>query len=253
MMKSSTNRERIVALGAIVFWLLIWQLMSYIIGERLFLPSPVEVLARLFALVFHKDFWLSILFSLKRVGLGFLLAFISAFLFALLSYLSKSIEILLSPLVKAIRAVPVASIVILTLVWVSSRNLSVVISFMIVFPVIYTSVLEGLKNTPVEILEMCSIYHIKGFRRVRYIYLPYLIPYLEQSLKTALGLAWKSAIAAEVIGLPDGSIGEKLYNAKVFFSTPDLFAWTVVIVLLATSFEHLILYVARVGFRRLER
>jgi len=124
---------------------------------------------------------------------------------------------------------------------------------MVVFPIVYTGLLEGLKETPKEMLEMANVYRIKGFCVARYIYIPYLIPYFETSLKTSLGLCWKSAVAAEVIGLPDGSIGENLYNAKVFFSTPDLFAWTVVIILLASLFEKILLFLSNRIFRRLER
>lgn len=252
-MMKSTTKGKIIYIGAIAIWLLLWQLFALSIAQELFLPSPLSVLIRLFHLVFEKSFWSSILFSLSRVSIGFFSSLLIAFILASLSYRIAAIEILLNPLVKAIRAIPVASIVILTLVWVSSRNLSVVISFMVVFPIVYTGLLEGLKETPKEMLEMAYVYRIKGFCVARYIYIPYLIPYFETSLKTSLGLCWKSAVAAEVIGLPDGSIGENLYNAKVFFSTPDLFAWTVVIILLASLFEKILLFLSNRIFRRLER
>lgn len=252
-MKRFTTKKSLISIGAIVLWLLIWQIVALVLDQSLFLPSPMDVISRLCSLLFKADFWTSILFSIVRVVAGFLLALIASLFFSVLSYNFKVIEILIEPLVKAIRSIPVASIVILVLVWISSRNLSVVISFMIIFPVIYTNTLEGLKNTPKETLEMATIYHIDGIKRIRYIYTPYVMPYFNSAVRTALGLGWKSAIAAEVIGLPNGSIGEKLYNAKVFFSTPDLFAWTVVIVILATSFEHLIIILFDRISRRLER
>ena len=57
----------------------------------------------------------------------------------------------------------------------------------------------------------------------------------------ALGICWKSGVAAEVIGLPDGSIGDALYRAKITLSTGELFAWTFVIILLSAGFEKLLL------------
>ena len=57
----------------------------------------------------------------------------------------------------------------------------------------------------------------------------------------ALGICWKSGVAAEVIGLPDGSIGDALYRAKITLSTGELFAWTFVIILLSAGFEKLFL------------
>ena len=148
---------------------------------------------------------------------------------------------LIEPLVKVVRATPVASIVILTLVWISSRNLSVIISFMMVFPIVYSNVLEGIRNTDHDLLEAAEVYRIRTIKRIRYIYVPSVLPYFSAAVKAALGLAWKSGIAAEVIGLPSGSIGERVYEAKIYLSTPDLFAWTVVIIVLAFIFERVFL------------
>ena len=61
-------------------------------------------------------------------------------------------------------------------------------------------------------------------------------------VSTALGLCWKAGTAAEVIALSGGSIGEKLYHAKIYFETADLFAWTAAIVLISALFERLFLY-----------
>ena len=151
------------------------------------------------------------------------------------------------------RATPVASIVILILVWVRSRNLSVVISFMMVFPVVYQNVLKGLCNTDRNLIEMADAYRIRTLKRIRYIYLPYLVPYLESAISISLGLAWKSGIAAEVIGLPDGSIGERVYEAKIYLSMPDLFASTVTVIILAFVFERVFLYLSRIILRRISR
>ena len=253
LVKRFISKRKMLTIGAILFWLLVWQVGALVIDEKLFLPSPILVISRLGSLVLTSEFWYSIGFSLIRVASGFMLSLILALVLAILAYNYKAIEILIEPLVKTVRAIPVASIVILVLVWVSSRNLSIVISFMIIFPVIYTNVLEGLKSTSNDCLELADIYHINGFRRIRYIYLPYSMPFFFSAMKSALGLGWKSAIAAEVIGLPNGSIGSQLYDAKVFFSTPDLFAWTIVIVLLASIFEHLILFLLKRIFERCSR
>lgn len=252
-MKRSTTKDKFIRIISIAFWLLVWQIVAVCINQELFLPSCTKVISTLIALIFKASFWSSILFSIERVSLGFVLSVSIALLFAVIAYKSPVVRILIEPLVKAVRSVPVASIVILALVWISSRNLSVVISFMIIFPVVYTSVLDGLFAIPDEMLEMSTVYKITGPRRFRYIYIPYVMPFFSTAVKTALGLGWKSAIAAEVIGLPNGSIGEQLYNAKVYFSTPALFAWTIVIVVLAAIFEHLVLFLLSSASRRLER
>ena len=251
-MASITQGNKALKAGAIMFWLIIWEGASLLIGEELFLPSPVRTMECLVSLIPQQEFWGAVFFTLCRIILGFGLSLVSASLIASLSYRFVFISILADPLVKAVRATPVASIVILVLVWVRSRNLSVVISFLMVFPVVYTNILEGLRNTDCDLLEAARMYRMTKFKKVRYIYLPELSPYIQSAISTSLGLAWKSGIAAEVIGLPDGSIGERVYEAKIYLSTPDLFAWTVVIIVLAYLFERLFLLLSSRLLRRAE-
>lgn len=252
-MASTIQGNKLWKAGAIVFWLLVWEIASLAIGEELFLPSPSSVVFRLVSLIPEAEFWTSILFTLERILVGFLLALLSASVASGLSYRFRIVEILLDPAIRIIRATPVASIVILVLVWVRSRNLSVVISFLMVFPIIYTNILEGLKSTDKDLLEAAAVYRIKGLKKLRYIYIPSLSSYIQSAISISLGLAWKSGIAAEVIGLPDGSIGERVYEAKIYLSTPDLFAWTIVIIILAFLFEHFFLFVSGRLLKECER
>ncbi len=252
-MVSTTQRTRIIKAGAIAFWLAVWEIASLLIGEELFLPSPISVLEALAASAVDLSFWSAVLFTLERIILGFIISLSSAVILAFLSYRWRILGILLEPIVKVVRATPVASIVILILVWVRSRNLSVVISFMMVFPVVYQNVLKGLCDTDRNLIEMADAYRIRTLKRIRYIYLPYLVPYLESAISISLGLAWKSGIAAEVIGLPDGSIGERVYEAKIYLSMPDLFASTVTVIILAFVFERVFLYLSRIILRRISR
>lgn len=235
----SEKKRKIYLLSGITFWILFWWVMSIFVGEKLFLPSPFTVIKTMLFLLGEKEFWSDISFSAVRVIISYGLSFVLALVFGIVGGCYEKVDILLSPLVKAMRSIPVASIVILVLLWVKSRNLSLVVSFLVVFPLLYESVLSGMRNTDSLLLEAADNYGIKGYRRLRYIYLPSLFPYLENGIKSSLGLCWKSAMAAEVIGLPSHSIGSRLYEAKVYLDTPSLFAWTVAIVLLAVVFEKL--------------
>ena len=127
------------------------------------------------------------------------------------------------------------------LVWLRGEQLSFFISFLMVFPPMYLGVLTGIGQVDRQMLEMAKVYHVPLARQVRYLYLPAIAPHFRSAVSLGLGLCWKAGIAAEVIGLPRGSLGEKLYNAKVYFMTPDLFAWTAVIVMVSVAFEKLFL------------
>ena len=123
----------------------------------------------------------------------------------------------------------------LALLWVSGKNLSVIVSFTHVLPVVYAGVLAGIADTDTKLLEMAQVYRLPLSARLRYIWLPGIFPSFCESCIAAMGMCWKSGVSAEVIGLPDHSVGDALYRAKITLSTPDVFAWTLVIVLLSAA------------------
>lgn len=231
---------------AVLFWLGVWQLASMAVGQELLLVSPVDVVVTLADQVRTAEFWSSVVFSLVRIVSGFLLALVTGTLLAALGGASAAVRTLLAPLVLTIRSVPVVSFIILVLIWADSGSLSVVISFLIALPVVYTNVLEGIDQRDRGLLEMAHVFRVPRGRRLRAIDLPAVMPYLQSASRTAIGLSWKSGIAAEVIGLPQGSIGEQLYQAKILLSTAEVFSWTLVIVLLSFLCERLFL----AGLRR---
>lgn len=227
-------------IGAILFWLLVWYFLSIIISEDIFLPSPLKTVQALFRIIRDTQFWYSVLSSISHILLGLVLSFTLALVLGILSSFYSFLEILLEPLVKAMRSIPVASIIILILLWVKSKNLSIVISFLVVFPLLYSATLSAMKETPKALLEMAACYAVKRKKKIRYIYIPYLFPFLKVGLRNAIGMAFKSAIAAEVIALPRHSLGTLLYEAKVYLLTQDLFAYTIVIVFLSFVLERII-------------
>lgn len=227
-------------LAVAAFWLAAWQLASMAVGSRIVLVGPAEVACRLAELVLEADFWVSVGLSLGRVATGFGLAVVAGVALAAWASRSRVVEGLLAPLVGAVKAAPVASFVVLLLMWVSSRRLSVAVSFLMAFPILYTNVLAGVRQTDPALLEMADVFGVSSWARVRTVYAAQVAPYLRAGLSLAMGLSWKSGIAAEVIGLPAPSIGIHLYDAKVYLDTPDLLAWTVVIVALSVGLEALL-------------
>lgn len=234
---------------AAAFWLLVWQRASMALGSPLLLPSPLRVLERLWALGRTAPFWLSAAFSASRIAGGFLLALAAALALAALSCRLRWAEELLSPAMLAIRSVPVASFTILALLWVSGRELSVLIVFLMALPVLYAGALAGLRAADRELLEMGRVFHLSPLRRLRFLCLPALWPSLASAASVAMGLSWKAGTAAEVIGLSAGSLGERMQQAKVYLDTADLFAYTLTVVLLSLCCERAVRYLLRLGER----
>lgn len=239
--------------GAVLFWLFAWQAASMALKQEILLASPVSVAVRLGGLLMEFYFWGAVAFSFFRIVAGFLLALVLGIVLAVVSFRSKIAAVLVNPLMTVIKSTPVASFIILCLIWIPSRNLSVFISFLMVLPVIYTNILEGIKKTDKKLLEMAQVFQIPLSRRVMYIYLSQILPYLMSACTVSLGLCWKAGVAAEVIGVPAGSIGEKLYHAKIYLDTPDLFAWTIVIIAVSFAFEKCFLFLLRSGIGWIER
>ncbi|MBM6949298.1 ABC transporter permease [Mordavella massiliensis] len=250
---TSRNSKRKIRLWAVLAWLLIWQLASMWIGQEILLVSPVTVVITLIRLAGGAQFWLSVASSMLRIIGGFLLAVVLGAALAGLSAALGRLREFLLPFVATVKSIPVASFVILVLIWVSSRNLSVLISFLMVFPVIYTNVLDGISQTDRGLLEMAELFGIPFGRRLRTIYVSQVLPYFRTGCSLALGLCWKAGVAAEVIGIPQNSIGENLYNAKIYLDTPALFAWTLVIICISVLFEKGFLRAVECLVQRLER
>ena len=248
-MRTSTTRDKnvagktwIIRILAVAFWISVWQLASMWLKQEILLASPVSVIKKLGELVVTADFWKSASFSFVRIVLGFMLGLMTGALLPVFSYLSSVASVLLKPLMTVVKSTPVASFIILCLIWIPSRNLSVFISFLMVLPVVYTNLYEGIRQTDRQLLEMADVFRVPLSRRIRYIYLSQILPFLRSGFSLSLGLCWKAGVAAEVIGIPDGSIGERLYESKVYLETPDLFAWTLVIVAVSILFEKCFLF-----------
>ncbi len=233
--------------------LLLWQLASVLVGSTLLLVSPIDVVKRMAEMVCEEGFFGTVGFTFTRIVSGFLGGMLVGVILALLAGRFSFVEILLWPYMVTIKSVPVASFVVIALIWISASELSSLISFLMVLPIIYTNTLDGIKSVDKKMLEMADVFRMPFSRRLRFIWLPSMKLFVLSGCKVALGLAWKSGVAAELIGYPQGSVGEALYYSKLFLDTTDLFAWTVFIVFISVVFEKLFLLLVKYFFKGVEK
>lgn len=232
------SRKNIHRLWVPCLWLLLWQGASMAVGEELLLPAPLPVLTRMVKLPLQGAFWASCGHSLGRILLGFLLGAAVGCILAVVTSAFPPACSFLAPAMAAIKATPVASFVILALVWIRGANLSIFISFLMVLPLVWQNVSQGIAAADHSLLEMAAVYRLSWRDMIRAIYLPAVLPYLLSALRVGLGFAWKAGIAGEVIAIAPGSIGLELYQAKTYLEMPDLFAWTGFIILLSVVLER---------------
>ena len=236
MISTLQNKKRKIIIALI--WLVIWQIMAALIAEEILLPSPLLVFKRFLDLLVQKEFYLAILSSIGKIMIGFVISIFFGLILAFISYKSNLFYDFINPIILIFRSIPLASLVIFLLFWVKSTNLSILVSFIMAMPIIYTNTYEGLKSIDKKLIQMADIYKIKEFDRIWSIYLVKTKTFISSSIISVSGLVLKAGIAAEVIGLPENSIGKSLYNSKIYLDMPSLLAWTLAILILSFLFEY---------------
>lgn len=239
-MTNSTVRKLLRWLLFPLLWIAVWQVAALCVDREVLVPTPWSVAVRLFALGQTADFWSTVIFSILRITAGFLFGVVLGTLTGILTAKLPLSDDLLSPMLTVIRATPVASFIILALVWMGKDAIPVFISFLMVFPIMQSNVSAGVRATSPELLEMAQVYRVPPIRRVKALYVPAVLPYFSAGCRTCLGLAWKAGVAAEVISLPMRSIGRQLYYSKLYLETVGVFAWTVAVIVLSLLIDKLL-------------
>ena len=235
-------KKIIKAILITLFWLCVWQGVSMIVGLELLLPSPICTFERLFELARTLEFYEIILRSLARILIGTAIAVAAGVILAIFSARFRILHDFISPLMTVIKAIPVASFIVLLLLWTGRDILPSIISALIVLPIVWANVETGILQTDKSLLEMARVYKMSPWGKMRHIYTPSTLPYFVSALNSSLGLAWKAGIAAEVLALPLIAIGKQIYESKLYLETLDLFAWTVTVILISLIIEKLIVF-----------
>lgn len=238
------------ALGVCLFWLILWQTAAMAVNNSLIFPSPIETTKRLSELAGKAEFWRFTALSLLRVIIGIATAIPTAVLFSALCSASRTAERLFAPAVVLMRSTPVVSFILIAIFIFERSVIPSAITFMMIFPVLYQNLREGISQTPGDLLEMARVFRISWFSRIKRIYIPSVMPYFFSALTTSVGLAMKAGIAAEVVAYIPNSIGKKLSDAKSYMEPADLLAWTAVIIILNLMIEKAVCYLISLSGRR---
>ncbi len=222
-------------------WFAIWQIVATAVGQELLFPSPISVILRLFEMLGTIDFYKSVGVSVLRVTVGMLAGLAVGVLGGTLSAFFKPARDFFAPMLAIIKSTPVASFIILIVLWLNRDITPIVISAIMVLPIVWSNIEMGFCVTDKALLEMAKVYKIPRGKKISLIYLPSVQPYFISSMRSSLGLSWKAGIAAEVLLQPLISIGKQIFEAKYMLETADLFAWTAVVIILSVIIERLII------------
>ena len=225
-------------LAIVLFWVGVWALAAHLVAKPLLLPSPLAVLLRLFELLQTKEFYLTTARSIWNVLSGIVIAVLLGCVLSALTSRISLLRDLLLPIMTVIKTTPVASFIILLLIWIGSSSVPTLITVLIVLPLIWTNLDVGYSKIDPQLSEVARVYRLSYLKKLRVLILPSLRPYFVSACRSSLGLAWKAGIAAEIIAMPRGTIGTMIGDAKQYINTTDMFAWTLTVVLLSLLIEY---------------
>ena len=221
-----------------LFWLGVWALAAAAVDRELLLPAPWAVAAALGQLVQRADFWRSVLLSLVRVMAGFLAGSLLGALLGVATAAWGWCDRLLSPALRAVRTVPVVSFILLLFFWLPKDRVPGAVAALMALPVVWRAARQGISSADPRLLELADHYGLGRGSKAKLVYFPAAMPALAAGLETALGLCWKSGIAAEVLCQPKWAAGTMLQISKAYLDAPGLFAWTAVVVALSMGLER---------------
>ena len=222
---------------AVAFWIGVWALLASKVNDVFLLPSPSQTLKALLVLTGEKNFWLSAGVSLLRILRGILWGTAVGIALAILTASFRPLMTLASPLLAIIKATPIASVIILLLLWMKRDDLPVLVTALIVLPTVWANVNTGIKSVDRELWEVSRVYRFPPHQKLFRLYVPTVLPYFLAACRSSLGMAWKAGIAAEVLCTPKVSIGKELLDAKIYMQNEQMFAWTLVVILLSLLVE----------------
>ncbi len=224
---------------ALIFWLGVWEILYRYVSMDVLIPSPLQVSERFVELSQTAEFWLSALFSLIRITVGWLSGVLFGTVLAFVTKRFMLLDAILSPAVRVVKATPVASFILLAYVWIERQTIPAFISFLMVLPIVWGNVAEGIDSVPKGFRELSRVYKLPLVKRLKKVELPAIRPFFLAACKISLGLAWKAGVAAEVLCQPETSIGSELWASKVYIETVDLFVWTAVVIILSMILEKM--------------
>lgn len=222
-----------------LFWIAIWWVTSLLVGKEVLLPSPFATAEKLLSLIRDSAFWAQCGWSLLRILNGLFIGAVFGVFLAVLTGVLPALRIFVAPLLTVIRSTPVASFIVLALVWIGRGQVPSFAAALMVLPVIWNSVNTAIENADKTLLEMMQVFSFSPMKRLRAFYLPTVLPSFASGFQTSLGLAWKAGVAAEVLCTPRTAIGTSLYESKVYLETAELFAWTITVILLSLFLENI--------------
>lgn len=230
---------------SLILFVLLWEGISLLSPSAL-LPGARQTLEAFFENIKDGSLMSNLSVTIRRVAFGFTLSILIGSMIGLGMGLSKVFEDAFSYPVLILLSIPSLGYVILGLMWFGIDELAgVFVITAIGFPPITFNIFEGVKNLDMSLVDMARAFHTSHRKIILDIVLPSLVPYFMAGARYGIGLAWKIAIIAEMMGMGNG-VGFAMQYYYRLVRMDQVLAWILV-------FTLVIIFVDRVILQRLER
>ncbi len=245
--RQMTERMKAVAAAGAVaaFWLAVWVFAAALVAQPLILPGPCAVVVALLRLVCDASTWAILAGSGARILGGLALAAVCGGVLAGVTVRSRTFSRLVAPALSFVKATPVACVVVLLLIWLGSARVSIAAVFLLALPGVYFSLVEGLTQVDKPLEQMFRLHGVRGWRLFCAHTWREVLPFALSCARAVIGMSWKAGVAAELIGMAAGTVGERIYQAKLLIETADLLAWTVLVVAASWACERVLVWLLR--------
>ncbi|MCF7924300.1 MAG: ABC transporter permease subunit [Candidatus Izimaplasma sp.] len=231
-------RKLLIGFLSVIILILIWQIYALYIDNNFILPYPSQVFLTFVELIKTTSTYKIIGITLLRLFIAFILSTIIAITLGLLAGNFKILSEFFQPLVTTLRTLPVASIIIIILILAGNSNSLYIITFLMIFPIIYEATKQGVLNISKSLKNAIALETHNRFFIMTRLQLPLALPYIKTSLFQSIGLGFKVIVMAEFIAQTPKGIGRALFDGSLSINYELVFAWTLIIIFIVSVFEY---------------
>jgi len=236
---NQSNEKKHIIISTIIL-LVAWAVSAYVVDMELKLPSPLRTIEAILTIVQSKWFWQSVAATIIRLIQVFALSMLGGMSLGFIAGFFPVIDHLLKPIILLVRSTPTVVVILLAFIWIGQEKSPVLVGFMVIFPIVYSNILSGLRNVDEKLVEMGHLYKFDAQKMIRHIYIPSIEPYVRAAMSSAIGLNMKIMIAAEVICQPRFGVGTQLQQERMLANIPELIAWGIIAIVLVAVIEKLV-------------
>lgn len=225
--------QRLALLALIV---LFWWLSSLSVPHYIF-PGPVRVWDAFKLIAAGGELWRDLGITLWRVAVGFVVATLFALPFGILLGANRRIGEFFEPVIPVLNTVSSAIWAIFAIIWFGiSDATTIFVVFMTAMPLIVTNVWQGTRTVNADFIELARVLRMPDWKVMTKIYLPTVLPHFFSGARLAFGFGWRVSLVAETIGASSG-VGYRLRQAADLIKTDQVFAWTLMLVIMMAAIE----------------